>query len=406
MIAKLTVSDRRFPLQDGAGADAIHPQPVYAYAVCELHTGTGTTGIGLAFTLGQGNDLVCQAVTALAEPLIGRDIETVMSDFGNVFRSIADHQHYRWLGPHKGVVHLALAAISNACFDLWAKHKGVPLWKLLLDLSPEALLATLDLSNLENTLSADEALALIKAELPNRTSRLSVLESGYPGYDTSVGWFNFDDETIKANAKHAIEQGFDAVKLKVGSRDVERDIRRAYLIRETVGADARIMLDVNQQWSLPTALMMCRKLEPMRPYWIEEPLHPDDILGHQTLARAIYPNQVALGEHVANRILFKNFMQAGAATFIQVDCTRVGGVSEFLTVSLMAKKYGLKVVPHVGDMGQIHQHLVLVNHIAFGLEKIFLEYIPHLREHFIYPAKVKSGVYRTPQEPGSSSDLR
>jgi L-fuconate dehydratase len=405
MIKKITASDRRFPLEDGAGADAIHTQPVYAYAVCELHTDAGMTGIGLAFTLGRGNDLVCRAITALAEPLVGRDIETVMADFGNVFRSIADNQHYRWLGPHKGVVHLALAAISNACFDLWAKHRGVPLWKLLLDLSPEALLATLDLSNLENELSADEALALINAELPDRPSRLSVLESGYPGYDTSVGWFNYDDERIKANAKRAIEQGFDAMKLKVGSRDVERDIRRANLIRETVGADARIMLDVNQQWSLPTALSMCRKLEAMRPYWIEEPLHPDDIIGHQTLARSIYPNQVALGEHVANRVQFKNFMQAGAAAFIQVDCTRVGGVSEFLTVSLLARKFGLKVVPHVGDMGQIHQHLVLVNHIAFGLEKIFLEYIPHLREHFVHPAIVESGVYHTPQDPGSSSDL-
>lgn len=405
MITKIMVSDRRFPLKDGAGADSIHTQPVYAYAVCELHTDEGITGIGLAFTLGRGNDLVCQAITALAECLIGRDIETLMSDFGHVFRSIADDQHYRWLGPHKGVVHLALAAISNACFDLWAKQKGVPLWRLLLDLSPEALLATLDLSNLEDALSGDEALALIKAELPGRASRMAVLASGYPGYDTSVGWFTYDDQTIKANARRAIELGFDAMKLKVGSRDVERDIRRAHLIRETVGAEARIMLDVNQQWSLPTALLMCRRLEPMRPYWIEEPLHPDDVIGHQTLSRAIYPIQVALGEHVANRIQFKNFMQAGAAAFIQVDCTRVGGISEFLTVSLLAKKFGLKVVPHVGDMGQIHQHLVLVNHIALGLEKIFLEYIPHLREFFVHPAIVEAGVYQTPQEPGSSSDL-
>jgi L-fuconate dehydratase len=405
MITKIMVSDRRFPLKDGAGADSIHTQPVYAYAVCELHTDEGITGIGLAFTLGRGNDLVCQAITALAECLIGRNIETLMSDFGHVFRSIADDQHYRWLGPHKGVVHLALAAISNACFDLWAKQKGVPLWRLLLDLSPEALLATLDLSNLEDALSGDEALALIKAELPERASRMAVLASGYPGYDTSVGWFTYDDQTIKANARRAIELGFDAMKLKVGSRDVERDIRRAHLIRETVGAEARIMLDVNQQWSLPTALLMCRRLEPMRPYWIEEPLHPDDVIGHQTLSRAIYPIQVALGEHVANRIQFKNFMQAGAAAFIQVDCTRVGGISEFLTVSLLAKKFGLKVVPHVGDMGQIHQHLVLVNHIALGLEKIFLEYIPHLREFFVHPAIVEAGVYQTPQEPGSSSDL-
>ena len=406
MITKVTVSDRRFPLENGAGADSIHTQPVYAYAVCELHTDAGATGVGFAFTLGQGNDLVCKAIQALAAPLVGRSIDAVMSDFGNVLRSMADHQHYRWLGPHKGVVHLALAAISNACFDLWAKHSDLPLWKLLLDLSPEKLLATLDLSNLENVLTADEALAMIKAELPLRDSRMVVLETGYPGYDTSVGWFNYDDERLKANATRAIDQGFDAMKLKVGSRDIERDIRRAFLVRETVGAEARIMLDVNQQWSLPTALSMCQKLKTMRPYWIEEPLHPDDILGHQTLARAIYPMPVALGEHVANRIQFKNFMQAEAASFIQVDCTRVAGVSEFLTVSLLAKKFKLKVVPHVGDMGQIHQHLVLVNHIALGLEKVFLEYIPHLRQYFVHPAIVKSGVYHTPQEPGSSSDFR
>lgn len=405
MITKITVSDRRFPLQNGAGGDAIHTQPVYAYAVCELHTDEPKTGIGLAFTLGRGNDLVCKAISSLAESLIGRDIESVMSEFGAVFRSIADDQHYRWLGPHKGVVHLALAAISNACFDLWAKSREVPLWRLLLGLSPQALLATLDLSNLENVLSADEALKLIEAELPGRPSRMALLEHGYPGYDTSVGWFSYEDEKIRANAKRAIDQGFSAMKLKVGSKDVERDLRRADLIRETVGADARIMLDVNQQWSLPTALDMCRRLAPMQPYWVEEPLHPDDILGHQTLARAIYPIEVALGEHVANRILFKNFMQAGAAAFIQVDCTRVGGVSEFLTVSLLAKKFGLKVVPHVGDMGQIHQHLVLVNHIVLGLEKVFLEYIPHLSEQFVHPAKVESGVYITPQEPGSSSDF-
>ncbi len=405
MITKISVADRRFPLKDGAGADSIHTQPVYAYAVCKLHTEEDKTGIGLAFTLGRGNDLVCKAITALAAPLIGRDIESVMAEFGKIFRSIADDQHYRWLGPHKGVVHLALAAISNACFELWAKSRNAPLWKLLLDLSPHALLATLDLRHLEDVLPAEEVLAMLAAEWPNRQSRMVVLEKGYPGYDTSVGWFHYDDDKIKANAKRAMDRGFNAMKLKVGSTELERDIRRAYLIRETVGTDARIMLDVNQQWSLPTALAMSRKLEAMQPYWIEEPLHPDDILGHQTLARAIYPVQVALGEHVANRIQFKNFMQAGTAAFIQVDCTRVGGVSEFLTVSLLAKKFGLKVVPHVGDMGQIHQHLVLVNHIALGLEKIFLEYIPHLGEYFVHPAKVHSGVYHTPQEPGSSSDL-
>lgn len=405
-ILAVETRDARFTLQPGEGADAVHVNPQYSYAVTLLKADAGLCGTGLAFTLGGGNDLVCRAIAALAQPLVGQDIEALMADFGRVQREISDHPQYRWLGPHKGVVHLALASLTNACFDLWAKARGVPLWKLLLDLSPEQTVALLDLSYLEDVLTADEARALIEAHRASRAERMSVLESGYPGYDTSVGWFHYADAQIRENARRAVAQGFTAMKLKVGAADTERDVRRAHLVREAVGPDVRVMLDCNQQWTLPRALRACLALAPMQPYWIEEPTHPDDVIAHQTLARAIAPIPLALGEHVPNRVLFKNFVQAGAAQFLQVDAVRVAGVSEFLAVSLLARKFGRQVVPHVGDMGQIHQHLVLFNHIALGLEKVFLEYIPHLRAHFTHPADVQGGVYRTPQEPGSSADLR
>lgn len=405
-IARIATSDRRFALEKGEGVDAVHNDPHYSYAVTQLSTDAGVTGIGLAFTLGGGNELVCAAIEALAQTLVGREIEELMAEFGQVQRRIADDPQYRWLGPHKGVVHLALSSITNACFDLWAKTRGVPLWKLLLDLSPQALVALLDLSYLEDVLPAEEATRLLQVELPHRNGRMDVLRTGYPGYDTSVGWFHYDDETIRENARRAVAEGFTALKLKVGSPDSARDMRRAHLVRDVVGPDVRVMVDVNQQWTLPRALRTCLELAPMRPFWVEEPTHPDDVLAHQTLARAIAPIAVALGEHVPNRVLFKNFMQAGALRYVQVDAVRVAGISEFLAISLLARKFGLVVVPHVGDMGQIHQHLVLFNHIALGHEKLFLEYIPHLRPHFLHPAQVANGVYQTPEEPGSSSDFR
>jgi L-fuconate dehydratase len=279
------------------------------------------------------------------------------------------------------------------------------LWRLLLELSPEQIVALLDLSYLEDVLTRDDALRMLRDELPNRAKRMPIVDAGYPGYDTSVGWFHYSDDVIRDNARRAVDQGFSALKLKVGSADSSRDIRRAMLVRETVGADVRVMLDCNQQWTLPQALVNCASLAAMRPFWIEEPTHPDDVLAHQTLARAIAPIPVALGEHVPNRVIFKNFMQAGAVGLVQADCVRIGGVSEFIAISLLARKFGLPVVPHVGDMGQIHQHLVLFNHIAMGHDALFLEYIPHLRAHFKHPARVEGGVYRTPHEPGSGSDL-
>jgi L-fuconate dehydratase len=406
MIQSISTRDARYPLGSGHGSDAIHRDPIYSYAVTELRDDSGRTGVGLAFTLGEGNQLVCEAAQFYAQRLAGKPIEDIMADFGAFQRSLADEQQFRWLGPHKGVVQLALASVTNACWDLWAKTRGVPLWKLLLDLSPEQIVATLDLSYLEDELVAAGALEILRGNQPTRPSREGILKTGYPGYDTSVGWFNYDDEQVRENCKRALANGFTAMKLKVGSRDPERDLRRAGIVREVAGNDARVMVDANQQWTLPQALDICQRLRAINPFWIEEPTHPDDVLGHKTLADAIAPTKLALGEHVPNRVVFKNYLQAKCAGFIQVDAVRVAGVSEFIAVSLLCRKFGVPVVPHVGDMGQLHQHLVLFNHIALGHEVIFLEHIPHLQKHFVHPCVVSGGVYRTPQEVGTTCDLK
>ena len=403
MIKSIAIRDARFALEKGAGSDAIHRDPTYSYAVTNLIDDSGLVGTGFAFTLGEGNDLVCKAAGFYAQQLKGMDIETLMSDFGAVFNRLSNEQQFRWLGPHKGIVHLALASVTNACFDLWAKKHGVPLWKLLIDLSPEQIVNTLDLSYLEDVMTREQALSLLDPE--GKQHRSSIIEQGYPGYDTSVGWFNYDDEKVRLNCRKAIAEGFTAMKLKVGSADPQRDIRRAHIVREEAGDNSKVMLDANQQWTLPQALSICKELQSMNPYWIEEPTHPDDVLAHKILADAIAPVKLALGEHVPNRIIFKNYLQTGSAGFIQVDAVRVGGVSEFITISLLSKQFGIPVVPHVGDMGQLHQHLVLFNHIAMGHEALFLEHIPHLKNKFVHPVNIVNGVYRTPMEPGSSCDL-
>jgi L-fuconate dehydratase len=337
---------------------------------------------------------------------LGKGIEEVMAEFGRISRAMADHPALRWLGPHKGVVHLALASISNACFDLWAKTRGLPLWKLLLDLEPEALVRAIDLSYLEDVLTFDEAVAILRENAATRTEREPVIREGYPGYDTSVGWMAFDDEKVKELTRQSIARGFRAVKLKVGSHEEARDLRRAEMLRECLGSNGFLMFDVNQQWSMPQAARMCAALRAFEPLWIEEPTHPDDVYAHAELARQIAPVRIACGEHVANRVLFKNYLHYDAVHYVQADCTRLAGIGEFLAVSLLARKFGKPVVPHIGDMGQIHQHLALFNHIALGNEKVFLEHIPYLRQHFVHPVQVEDGKYKTPQEPGASTDMK
>jgi L-fuconate dehydratase len=404
-IQSISTVDARFALPAGAGTDSVHTNSEYCMAVTRLAGDRQISGTGIALTLGDGNRLVCDAIELLAGPLAGMEINELMSRFGEISRRLADDPSLRWLGPHKGVVHLALASLTNACFDLWAKSRGVPLWRLLLDLTPEEVVRTLDLSYVEDVLSEEDALAILRENVATRGSREPILQSGYPGYDTSVGWMAYDDAKVRELTARAIGLGFRAFKLKVGSSEEARDLRRAAMLRDLVGESGVLMFDANQHWNLPNASRMCGELARFQPLWIEEPTHPDDVYAHAVLAREIAPVRLAAGEHIPNRVLFKNFFRYGGVHFVQTDCTRLAGISEFLTVSLMAKKFSLPIVPHVGDMGQLHQHLVLFNRIALNHEVVFLEHIPHLKEHFVFPAQVKDGVYLTPQEPGASSDM-
>lgn len=405
-ITRLVAHDRRFTLPPGAGSDAVHADPQYGYAVAELETDSGLRGVGLSFNLGAGCELVCQAIELLAAPLIGCEIEELMSRFGRLQRELADHPQLRWLGPHKGVLHLALSSLTNACFDLWARHRQQPLWELLLDLSTAELVALLDLSHLEDVLTADEAVEILQRHRPSRGQRSDVLQTGFPGYDTSVGWFQYSDDQIRDNARRAIDAGFTALKLKVGSAEAARDLRRVELVRDAVGDEIRLMLDANQAWSLPQALEIGEQLADLHPYWMEEPIHADDIAGHARLAKQLAPVPIAVGESIPNRVTWKNYLQAEAVGVVQADCTRLAGISEYLTVALLAAKRAVPVAPHVGDMGQLHQHLVLFQQIALNQPPLLLEHIPHLRSHFVDPADVRDGRYHTPRAPGASTHLR
>jgi L-fuconate dehydratase len=409
LIRSFETRDVRFQMPEGAGSDAVHGSPEYSFAVTVLE-GDGIVGTGSAFTIGDGNDVVADLAGRLARKLVdhgGRDIEEIMARFGTLQKQLADDPQLRWLGPHKGAVHLALASVTNAAFDLWSRAREVPLWRLLLDLDDEAFAALLDVSWVEDVLPISRVAELLDRERAHRESRMPILDAGYPGYDTSAGWFGYSDDQIRSNAMDATARGFGALKLKVGSRNLEDDLRRFRIVRDLVGSEVKLMVDANQQWSLEQARRACDAFTALGAFWIEEPTHPDDVRAHSELKRRIRNTgtRLALGEHVSNRVLFKNLIQAEAVDIVQADALRLAGVSEFLVVSLMARRAGLSVIPHVGDMGQLHQHLVLFNHIALGLPAEMLEYIPHLSDRFENPARVADGVYLTPSGPGSGLAL-
>src|SRR5260221_14162270 len=318
-ITSLETRDVRFPLEQGAGSDAVHSGGEYAFATTLLRSAEKIFGTGIVLTLGLGNQLVCEAIECLGKELIGREIEELMANFGAVAQKLAQHPQLRWLGPHKGVVHLALASLTNACFDLWAKSRGVPLWRLLLDLDARKIVDLLDLSYLEDILTRDEAEATVRNHVSSRREREGILRSGDPGDDTSVGGFQYEDSQLKDLARQSKEKGFHAFKLKVGSRDGQRDVRRAFMLREFVGTNALIMLDANQQWTLPRALEMCHKLRDVSPYFVEEPTHPDDIQAHSTLAERINQIPIAVDKQIPNRIILKNYIQEEVEQFLHAD---------------------------------------------------------------------------------------
>lgn len=404
-IVRIKTADKRYELPAGAGSDSMHHDPLYSYAVTVLELASGEFGTGLSYSLGRGNEVVVKAIEAYAPFVVGRDLREIMGDFAAFWRSLADESQLRWIGPHKGAIHMALASISCALVDAWCRLKGLPLWQVLLEMRPEELIRWVDLRYLEDFISRDEALGLLAEAYPSDWRKHALIAEGYPAYNTSVGWLNYDIDQLMANCRREVEAGFDALKLKVGSPDIGADVRRLRAVRDAVGPHVRIMTDANQRWSVPDAITAGKALAALDCYWLEEPTHPDDVIGYQQIAREVSPLRLASGECISNAVLFKNLIRTGGIYFVQADVLRLGGLPEWLAVAIMAKKAGVPLIPHASDMGQMHQHLVFWQAIGLGREPWYLEYIPHLREQFVAPAEVRQGRYLPPKQPGASTRL-
>jgi L-fuconate dehydratase len=412
-ILRAVARDIRFPTSRTLdGSDAMNTDPDYsaAYVVLETDDPNGLAGHGLTFTIGRGTELCVAAVHLLAHHVVGRTIEDISSDMAAFWRGLVADSQLRWLGPEKGVVHLATAALVNAVWDLYAKVERKPLWKLLADMSPEQLVACIDFRYIDDALTPDEAIDLLRQNAPTRKQReAEMVRYGFPAYTTSAGWLGYSDTKIITLARAAMDAGFTHLKLKVGA-DPESDLRRARTLREAIGPEGHLMLDANQVWSVGQAIDAVRVLAEVNPWWIEEPTSPDDVLGHRRIREAIAPIGVATGEHVQNRVMFKQFMQAGAIDFCQIDSCRLGGVNEVLAVLILAAKFGVPVCPHAGGVGlcEYVQHLAIFDYIAVGasLDNRVCEYVDHLHEHFLDPVRVRDGRYVAPSLPGYSAEMR
>ena len=412
-ITNVMARDIRFPTSATLdGSDAVNIDPDYSatYVILETDSPQGLRGYGVAFTNGRGNEVCVAAVHALKHHVKGRTLESLSENFGAFWNEIASDSQVRWLGPEKGVIHLATAALVNAVWDLYAKTEGKPLWKLLVDMTAEQIVACIPFRHLTDALTAEDATAILKRNEATKAAReQAILSSGYPAYTTSAGWLGYSDEKVRALVREGLAQGWTHFKMKVG-RDLDDDVRRARLIREEIGPDRKLMMDANQVWDVDQAIDWMKELAAFDPYWIEEPTSPDDVLGHAKIARAIEPIGVATGEHCQNRVVFKQLMQANAISFCQIDSCRLGGVNEVLAVLLMAAKFGVPVCPHAGGVGlcEYVQHLSLFDYIAVSasLENRIVEYVDHLHEHFVSPVVMKNGCYVPPLDPGYSIEMK
>jgi len=413
LITDIEVKDIRFPTSRSLdGSDAMNPDPDYsaAYVILKTDHPDGLEGHGLTFTIGRGNELCVAAVQSLSYLIVGKTLESFTSNMGDFYRMVSGDSQLRWLGPEKGVIHLATAAVVNAVWDLYAKKEGKPLWKLLADMSPATLISCIDFTYITDAITPDEALQLLKSKEASKQERIDTLQrDGYPAYTTSAGWLGYSDEKMRRLCREAKAEGFDHIKIKVGS-DLKDDMRRAAIIREEIGPDLRLMMDANQKWDVDEAIANMKQLAKFDPWWIEEPTSPDDILGHAKIAKAVAPIHVATGEHCQNRVMFKQLMQAGAIGICQIDSCRVGGVNEILAILLMAAKFDIPVCPHAGGVGlcEYVQHLSMIDYIAVSgsLENRIIEYVDHLHEHFLDPVVVKNGAYMPPKLPGYSIEMK
>ena len=409
-ITNVRVLDLRFPTsRQQIGSDAVNRDPDYSAAYCILETDAGVEGHGLTFTLGRGTELCVSALQYLSRFVHGRHLSSLTDDLAAFTRQLTSDSQFRWLGPEKGVIHLSAAALINAVWDLYARVEGKPLWKLLADLEPEQIVRAVDFTYITDALTPEEALALLKERAPCKQTRQKFLEqNGYLAYTTSAGWIGFSDEKIRQLCREALADGWTHFKLKVGGNPAD-DLRRARLLRAEIGSANKLMMDANQKWGVTEAIERTQELAEVDPWWMEEPTSPDDILGHARIRREVSPVRIATGEHCQNRVMFKQFMQAGAIDVVQIDSCRVAGVSENLAVLLMAAKFNLPVCPHAGGvgLGECVQHLSAFDYlcVSTSLENRVTEFVDHLHEHFVDPVRVVQGHYLLPQKPGYSTEI-
>ncbi|HEX7339301.1 MAG TPA: enolase C-terminal domain-like protein [Rhodanobacteraceae bacterium] len=411
-ITLLEAADIRFPTsREGIGSDAMNQDPDYSAACVTLRTddASGLSGHALVFTIGRGNDVETAALRALAPLVVGRDVDALLDDLGGFARELVNNSQLRWLGPEKGVMHMAVGALVNAVWDMAARRAGKPLWRFVADMTPEQMVATIDFRYLSDALTPAEALALLKQAEPGKRGRIdTLLAQGYPAYTTSPGWLGYDDATMVRLAREAVADGFGIIKLKVGGC-VEDDVRRLRLARAAVGEDVGIAVDANQRWDVDQAIAWIRQLASFRPAWVEEPTSPDDVLGHAAIRRGVQPVPISTGEHAQNRVVFKQLLQAGAVDLLQIDAARVGGVNENLAILLLAKKFGVRVFPHAGGVGlcEMVQHLAMADYVAISgrMDDRAIEYVDHLHEHFVDPVRLHKGRYLAPGQPGFSARM-
>jgi L-fuconate dehydratase len=412
-ITGLQVMDLRFPTsRTAAGTDAMHKDPDYSAAYVILETSSGLEGHGLTFTIGRGNEICVAAIDAMRHLVVGLTLEDITADMAAFWRSLASESQLRWLGPEKGAMHLALAALVNAVWDLYGKQQGKPVWKLLADMTPRQIVSTIDFRYITDALTPDEALEMLERQVAGKSLReAELLKRGYPAYTTSAGWMGYSDDGIRGLVRQALAGGWTHFKVKVGGAP-EDDQRRVALVREEIGPDRTLMIDANQQWDVKEAIERVRSLARHRLWWIEEPTSPDDVLGHAEIARAVRTEGVgvATGEHCANRVIFKQLLQAGAIDFCQIDSCRLGGVNENLAVILMEAKFGVPVCPHAGGVGlcEYVQHLSMFDYLAVSgtMEGRVTEFVDHLHEHFEDPVVIRRARYMPPERPGYSIAIR
>ena len=412
IITSIRTLDIRFPTSIFLdGSDAMNPDPDYSAAYLQIETDRddGLTGTGFVFTIGRGNDIEANAIEVLASRFMGRNVEDLLADMGTTWREMLHDSQLRWLGPEKGVIHMAIGAVINAFWDLRAKRAEQPLWQHLASLSPEELVDLIDLRYLSDALTRDEALDILRRGRVGADERTAeLLANGYPAYTTGPGWLGYTDEKLERLAREAVADGFRQIKLKVGA-DMNDDKRRLALARRTVGPDIRIAVDANQRWDVDEAVEWMSQLAEFDLAWIEEPTSPDDVLGHAEIARRLAPMPVATGEHVQNRVIFKQMLQAKSLEVLQLDACRVGGVNENISILLLAAKFGVVVCPHAGGVGlcETVQHMSMFDFVAVSgsMDGRMIEFADHLHEHFVTPASVVNGRYRVPTAPGAGSEI-